>query len=139
MDQTPKTFDSNLSWKIVGIVFVVNTHGLSHFLSQTIKNSLTHLNDSRFLGGPQLCFRYPTVLRDKVTNETMNAYASTLSESTDQEAKVLQRVSWGAADAEENRLIEELQQYQAYNLTSVVLGPLLIPKVRKIVSLLICS
>jgi hypothetical protein len=32
-------------------------------------------------------------------------------------------------DAEENRQQEELQQHPSYNLPSVILGPLLIPKV----------
>jgi hypothetical protein len=94
-----------------------------------------HVHKLSLTGGDQLVFRYPTVIRDKVSKETMSAFASSLHEqgslgdADQQEPKFMQRMSWNAGDVEENRQSEELKQYPSYNLPSVVLGPLLIPKV----------
>eukprot|EP01119_Soliformovum_irregulare_P012227 TRINITY_DN3164_c0_g2_i2.p1 TRINITY_DN3164_c0_g2~~TRINITY_DN3164_c0_g2_i2.p1 ORF type:complete len:528 (+),score=130.53 TRINITY_DN3164_c0_g2_i2:106-1689(+) len=100
-------------YRVVGIVMVVNTS----------------------LGGDLLLFRYPTVVRTKVSDETMQAFASqrnSLSTSTDQIRK------WNTGTVQKPLMNLEVHNKKvstdtndsssSYHMPSVMLAPMLTPK-----------
>ncbi|PRP77984.1 UPF0171 family protein [Planoprotostelium fungivorum] len=101
-------------YKTVGLILVVNT-------SQV---------------GDQLLFRYPSVIRSQVSQETLQAFAHNRNHeakankdnaSDKQSNGQSARVVWAVTDGKTGTSTE-VQQYEAYNLPSPTLAPQLLPK-----------